>query len=110
MKPRPIRCDHCGLALTRLDRAAVVVRSRSGIALEISLHHSGGCVRAKLAEAGQVEIIPAIDFASSREHLARLRRLPKVMSGASLSRVLRKIERLAALQAAPAPERATEAA
>ena len=109
-RARSLLCDHCGRSLVRLEGAAVCVRSRSGIILEISLHHRWACARAKQAEVGEVEITPATVFVANQEHVARLRKLAKVMSGASLSRLLRRLDRLASVAPVGAPTAASPAA
>jgi hypothetical protein len=107
---RPVLCDRyrCGRLIGHLAAAAVYLRfNRRSILIEAGVYHLA-CARSK-AEPGRVEILPALDFMTSKEPAARLRSLARVPEGASVTRVLRKVRRLAELELA-LPPRALEAA
>jgi hypothetical protein len=101
-----VKCDVCGGALARL--ADALVRRRvddDGVVAELVMVHGVGCAHACDATAHDCTFKPAAAFTeSTSDAVTELRASARRPTGASVTRLLRRVQRLAGLEAKAGPE------
>jgi len=95
VRPRP-PCDHCGAPIAQLPDAVVrLAFDRDDLLVEAGLDHHA-CAARPPGPGGRVETLPARDLLLDGRSVARLSALARHHDAASVRRIVRKAERVAA--------------
>jgi hypothetical protein len=94
-RPAP-SCDHCGGPLDALADAVARLRyDRDDVLVEAGLDHRA-CAAGPSEPEGRIELLPARDLLLDGRSAERLAAVARLHNGASVRRIVRKAERVAA--------------